>query len=258
MAKAKQFGCSALALTLISLSGCQLIQSQTSQSVPLVVANDHAQVVAVIRDQMDMYLSYEGREYFLNQMLVALESDNRNKFKGKDPETYAWWKIRVQPNQWHQAERILPMEEGIEIYHDLEFMGVPYRSKSTLHLRSKPGPEGNELSQITKGEVFNVVAKVADLPWYLVEQRGVIKGYLHKDYARSNVGERDILSTPPNPLLVSPNFTDPNDEHHYELQGRYTCRVLSYELSKDGEFTTGALRACRKQRKVWYIDSPQA
>lgn len=258
MAKAKQFGCSALALTLISLSGCQLFQSHTSRSVPLVVANDHAQVVAVIRDQMDMYLSYEGRASFLNQMLVALESDNRDKFKGKDPETYAWWKIRVQPNQWYQAEGIRPMEEGIEVYHDLAFIDVPYRSKSTLYLRSKPGPDGEELSQITKGEVFNVIAKVADLPWYLVEQRGVIKGYVHKDYARSNVGERDILSTPPNPLLDSPKSTDPNYQYYYELQGSYTCRVLSYELSKGGEFTTGALRACRKQRKVWYIDSPQA
>nr|WP_321459068.1 SH3 domain-containing protein [uncultured Vibrio sp.] len=258
MAKAKPFGCSALALTLISLSGCQLFQLQTSQNVPLLVANDHAQVVAMIRDQMDMYLSYEGREYFLNQILVALESDSRDKFKGKDPETYAWWKIRVQPNQWHQAEGIRPMEEGIEVSHDLEFMDVPYRSKSTLYLRSKPSPDGEELSKITKGEVFNVVAKVADLPWYLVEQRGVIKGYVHKDYTRSNVGERDILSTPPNPLLDSPKLTDPNYEYYYLLQGSYTCRVLSYELSKGGEFATGSLRACRKQRKVWYIDSPQA
>ncbi|ANQ20504.1 hypothetical protein BA893_01965 [Vibrio natriegens] len=258
MAKAKQFGCSALALTLISLSGCQLFQSQTTLIVPPTVANDQAQVIAVIRDQMDMYLSYEGRESFLKQMLVALESDNRDRFKGKDPETYAWWKIHVQPNELHQAEAVRPMEEGIEVYQGLEFMDVPYRSKSTLHLRSKPSSDGEELSSVSKGEVFNVVAKVSDLPWYLVEQRGVIKGYLHQDYARSNVGERDLLSTPPNPLLASAKVADDNFEYRYELQGSYTCRVLSYELSKNGEFTTGALRACRKKRKVWYIDAPQA
>ncbi|MDF5068655.1 SH3 domain-containing protein, partial [Vibrio parahaemolyticus] len=43
----------------------------------------------------------------------------------------------------------------------------------------------------------------------------------------------------------------------HELSGNYTCRSLSYELTKDGDITTGSLRACRKKRKVWYIDTPQ-
>ncbi|MDW1811421.1 SH3 domain-containing protein, partial [Vibrio sp. Vb2362] len=91
----KQFGRSAIVFTLVSLSGCQLFQSQTYVEVASpVVMNDHSQSVMVINDQMDRFLSYEGRESFLNQMLVALESDSRNKFKGKDPETYSWWKIR--------------------------------------------------------------------------------------------------------------------------------------------------------------------
>ncbi|MEX3072121.1 SH3 domain-containing protein [Vibrio alginolyticus] len=260
MAKAKQLGRSALALTLISLSGCQLFQSHTFPSHPQatvspLVASGHAHVVALVRDQMDMYLSYEGREYFLNQLLVALESDTRDRFKGKDPETYAWWKIRVQPNEWHQARATLPMEEGVETYGQLTFMDVPYRSKTTMNLRSKPSPDAEELSQISKGEVFNVLAITDESPWFLVEQRGVIKGYMHKDYARSNAGERDILSTPPNPLLVTSSSINEKLQNQYDMNGRYTCRMLSYELSKDGDYTTGSLRACRKQRKVWYIDT---
>ncbi|MDF5688661.1 SH3 domain-containing protein, partial [Vibrio parahaemolyticus] len=101
----KQFGRSAIVFTLVSLSGCQLFQSQTYVEVASpVVMNDHSQSVMVINDQMDRFLSNEGRESFLNQMLVALESDSRNKFKGKDPETYSWWKIRVQPSEKQQAE----------------------------------------------------------------------------------------------------------------------------------------------------------
>ncbi|MDF5109490.1 SH3 domain-containing protein, partial [Vibrio parahaemolyticus] len=92
----KQFGRSAIVFTLVSLSGCQLFQAQTYMAeISPVAINDHSQSVMVINDQMDRFLSYEGRESFLNQMLVALESDSRDKFKGKDPETYSWWKIRV-------------------------------------------------------------------------------------------------------------------------------------------------------------------
>lgn len=257
MTKAKLLGCSALIFTLISLSGCQLLRSHTHASVSPLVARDHAQAIAVVRDQMDLYLSDEGRGSFLNQMLVALESDTRDRFKGKDPDTYAWWKIRVQPNEWHQAKIVTPMVEGVEPYSELEFIDVPYRSKTTIHLRSKPSPEGEALSTISKGEVFNVLAIAADLPWFLVEQKGVLKGYIHKDYARSNVGERDILSTPPNSLIGQSTGLKESDHQHYDLTGRYTCRMLTYELSKDGDFTTGSLRACRKQRKLWYIDSPQ-
>ncbi len=259
MAKVKLIGSSALALALSSLSGCQLFQLHSEVTVSSHVVNDNVDVIALVREQMDMYLGYQGREYFLNQILVALESGTRDRFKGKDPDTYAWWKIHVQPIQWHQAELTLAMEEGVEVYQELEFVDVPYLSKTTMNLRSKPTREGKELSQIHKGEVFNVLAIATDLPWFVVEQKGVIKGYMHKDYARSNAGERDILSTPANPLLdtlsaaISPSIK--SDQPRYDLVGRYTCRMLNYELSKDGDFTTGSLRACRKQRKVWYIDS---
>ncbi len=257
MAKAKQLGRSALALTLISLSGCQLFQSRTESTITPMVASNHAHIVSMVREQMDMYLGYEGRKYFLNQMLVALESETRDRFKGKDPDTYAWWKIRVQPNEWHQYEVARPKEEGVEGYSKLEFIDVPYRSKTTIQVRSKPSLGGEALSSISKGEIVNVLAITADLPWFLVEQKGVIKGYIEKDYVRSNVGERDILATPPNPLLSTSATLNEQYENSYDLVGRYTCRMLSYELSKDGEFTTGSLRACRKQRKIWYIDSPR-
>ncbi len=256
MAKVKQFRRSALAVTLIGLAGCQLTQFRTQVAVSPLAANEHADVVALVRDQMDLYLSYQGREYFLNQILVALESGTRDKFKGKDPKTYAWWKVHVNPYEWHHADVALPKEEGVETYRQFEFVDVAYRSKATVNLRSNPSIEGDELSQISKGEVFNVLAITADLPWFLVEQQGVVKGYMHKDYAQSNMDEWDILSTPPNPLLTTSSVLTKRAPESYELNGRYTCRMLSYELSKDGNFTTGSLRACRKQRKVWYIDLP--
>ncbi len=255
---AKQFGRSALALAVISLSGCQLLQfGAPTQTTSSVMKDDHAKSVMAINHQMDQYLSEDGRESFLNQMLVALESDNRDKFKGKDPDTYTWWKIRVQPNQWKEAEVSRPVVEGVDTSSTLEFMDVSYRSKTTLNLRAEPNFQGEKLGELSKGEVFNALAKVEGEPWLLVEQKGMIRGYVHKDYARNNVVNRDILSIKPTPLLSSeaPSAEKSKDN---ELFGSYTCRDLSYELTKDGHITKGALRACRKQRKVWYIDVPVA
>ncbi|MGR5238042.1 SH3 domain-containing protein [Vibrio alfacsensis] len=220
-----------------------------------MTADSHTQSVQLINQQIDRYLNSEGRELFLNQMLVALESDNRNKFKGKDPDTYSWWKIRVQPNEWQEAEVFSPVAEEVDTTHMLEFMDVAYRSKATLNLRSKPSVEGGRLGTLEKGEVFNAVAKVANEPWLLVEQKGIIKGYVHRDYARSNMVNRSILSIQPNPL-----FSLPSGGHDaypmMALIGNYTCRLLSYELTKNDDITQGSFRACRKQRKVWYIDVP--
>ncbi|YCO03346.1 SH3 domain-containing protein [Vibrio sp. VNB-15] len=255
---AKQLGRSTLAIAVLSLSGCQLLQFGAAEATASsVMRNDHAQSVMVINHQMDQYLSEDGRESFLNQMLVALESDNRDKFKGKDPDTYTWWKIRVQPNQWKEAEVSRPVVEGVDTSKTLEFMDVSYRSKTTLNLRAQPSLTGEKLGELSKGEVFNAIAKVEGEPWLLVEQKGVIRGYVHKDYARSNVVNRDILSIKPNPLLgsVSESNVDQSDDG---LSGSYTCRDLSYELTKNGNITSGSLRACRKQRKIWYIDAPVA
>ncbi|MEF1305320.1 SH3 domain-containing protein, partial [Vibrio owensii] len=124
---AKQFGRSALAIAVVSLSGCQLLQfGSQPHTVSSVMMDDHAESVMVINQQMDQYLSEDGRASFLNQMLVALESDNRNKFKGKDPDTYSWWKIRVQPNQWKEAEVSRPIVDGVDTSKTLEFMDVSY------------------------------------------------------------------------------------------------------------------------------------
>ncbi|MGI9946768.1 SH3 domain-containing protein [Vibrio hyugaensis] len=253
---AKQFGRSTLVLAVLSSSGCQLLQfGSVEETASSVMRNDHAQSVMMINHQMDQYLSEDGRESFLNQMLVALESDNRDKFKGKDPGTYSWWKISVQPNQWKEAEVSRPIVEGVDTSNKLEFMDVSYRSKTTLNLRSKPSLSGEKLGELTKGEVFNAIAKVEGEPWLLVEQKSMIRGYVHKDYARSNVVNRDILSIKPNPLLGGTSKSSDTQSEH-GLFGNYTCRDLSYELTKNGNITTGSLRACRKQRKIWYIDAP--
>lgn len=255
---AKQFGRSALAIAVVSLSGCQLLQfGSQPHTVSSVMMDDHAESVMVINQQMDQYLSEDGRASFLNQMLVALESDNRNKFKGKDPDTYSWWKIRVQPNQWKEAEVSRPIVDGVDTSKTLEFMDVSYRSKANLNLRSKPSLDGEKLGELNKDEEFNAIAKVEGEPWLLVEQKGMVRGYVHKDYARTNQVNHDILSIKPNPLLCGdePAAVEPAES---ELFGNYTCRDLSYELTKDGHITAGSLRACRKKRKVWYIDVPMA
>lgn len=255
---AKQFGRSALAIAVVSLSGCQLLQfGSQPHTVSSVMMDDHAESVMVINQQMDQYLSEDGRASFLNQMLVALESDNRNKFKGKDPDTYSWWKIRVQPNQWKEAEVSRPIVDGVDTSKTLEFMDVSYRSKANLNLRSKPSLDGEKLGELNKDEEFNAIAKIKGEPWLLVEQKGIVRGYVHKDYARTNQVNHDILSIKPNPLLCG-DEPAPVEPAESELFGNYTCRDLSYELTKDGHITAGSLRACRKKRKVWYIDVPMA
>ncbi|MCV5654693.1 SH3 domain-containing protein, partial [Escherichia coli] len=126
------------------------------------------------------------------------------------------------PNEWQQAEIVRPVEEGVDTSNKLEFMDVSYRSKTGLNLRSKPSVESTKLGQLEKGEVFNALARVEGEPWILVEQKGVIKGYVHQDYVRSNVVNRDILSTQPNPLFDAQQATHSVSSARHELLGSYT------------------------------------
>ncbi|MGR5205758.1 MULTISPECIES: SH3 domain-containing protein [Vibrio] len=238
------------------LSGCQLLvpHSQVDAVTPMAAKN-HVQSVQLIDQQMDRYLNQDGRELFLSQVMVALESDSRTKFKGKDPETFSWWKIRVKPKQWKSAEITSLVDVGVDISHSFEFMDVTYRSKTTLNFLAKPSLTAQVLGTLSKDEAFNVIAKVEGEPWLLAEQNGAIKGYVHEEYVRSHVVNRDILSIKPNPLLAS-SAKSMDAQTVNEIFGRYTCRDLSYELTKDDDIATASFRACRKQRKIWYIDVP--
>lgn len=247
---------SALYLACLMLSGCQLLpsHSQVDAATPMAAKN-HVQSVQLIDQQMDRYLNQDGRALFLSQVVVALESDSRTKFKGKDPETFSWWKIRVKPKQWKSAEITSPVDVGVDLAYSFEFMDVTYRSKTTLNFLTKPSLTAQALGTLSKDEAFNVIAKVEGEPWLLAEQNGVIKGYVHEEYARSYIVKRDILSIKPNPLLAS-GARSMDAQTVNEISGRYTCRDLSYELTKDDDIATASFRACRKLRKIWYIDVP--
>ncbi|NOH46489.1 SH3 domain-containing protein [Vibrio rotiferianus] len=258
----KQLGHSMLVLSALLLAGCQMLHFQPkiqSDQISKEKAASHSESVMIMTEQMDLYLSQQGRDYFLNQILEALESGSKSNWKGKDPSTYAWWKIHVQPVEYKSKSISKYTEEEVRGYQNLEFLGVSYRSKTVLNLRSEPGKHADKLGELQKGEVFNALAKVVGKPWLLVEQKGVIRGYVHRDYVRSNVVQRDILSTQPNPLLSVNYHTQANSEIDLPLKGffgNYTCRFLNYELTKEGEQSSGAIKACRKDRKLWFIADP--
>ncbi|MDF2153242.1 SH3 domain-containing protein [Vibrio sp. CAU 1672] len=240
----------------VSLSGCQMLSSQVQVApVERPVTDSYAQHVLVLNEQMDLYLSQSGREAFLKQILVALESETRPKWKGKDPDTYARWLITVQSAEIEHVEMTTLSNSDVAIAPELKLVDVPYRAKSAVKIHSAPNGGGQVIDTLERGEVFNVIAQTKAQPWLLVGQKGVVRGYVHRDYARANIEQRDIVSTPPHAMQVSaaPGLINEEFIRRHWL-GQHRCRQLSYQLSKDGDRTPGQFRACRKQRKIWYID----
>ncbi|GHA45927.1 SH3 domain-containing protein [Photobacterium aphoticum] len=257
----KRIGLMGVVLSGLVLSGCQTMPQAQVEREAETLQETHAHSVTVLSDQLDFYLSQRSRDVFLEQMLDALESEKGSEWQGRDPRTYAKWIIRVQPQEWRTVEVKHPSAEAVNIQHDLQFVDIPYHSNANLNIRSEPGLKGDILGVLQKGEVFHAMARVTDTPWLLVEQRGMIKGYVHSDYAQSNVISRDILSTQPNSLvssllpskaLIEAASTLPEKD----VDGVFTCRYLDYQLRNDNDDTSGTLKACRKQHKVWYIDTP--
>ncbi|CCO45306.1 conserved hypothetical protein [Vibrio nigripulchritudo SOn1] len=243
------------------MSGCQLLSSQSKiEKVASNVKQSHAKSVTEISDHLDLYLSQSSRDQFLSQVTQALESDSSQPLTGRDRNTYARWSIQAEVQDWQAIEVKRPTEEGVETESDLVFMDIPYRSKTKLNLRAQPGTHGEKLGLLSKGEVFNAMAQVLDEPWYLVEQKGIIRGYVHKDYVKSNVSKRSILATQPNPLLYPYHEKESEAVANVPVEGVlgiYICRNLVYELAKNEDVTEGGFKACRKQRNVWYIETPE-
>ncbi|WP_237324106.1 SH3 domain-containing protein [Vibrio penaeicida] len=243
------------------MSGCQLLSSQSKiEKVSREVKQSHAQNVAEISDHLDLYLSQTSRERFLKQVTSALESPSETPFVGKDKHTYASWTIKAKEQDWQAIEVKRPTEIGVVTDADLVFMDIPYRSNTKLNLRGEPGTHGEKLGVLSKGEVFNSMAQVLEEPWYLVEQKGVIRGYVHKDYVTTNVRSRSIIATQPNPLLYP--YHDKQSEHKTDVPiegvlGIYICRNLNYEIRKNEDVLEGSFKACRKQKNVWYIETPE-
>ncbi|MGF1688230.1 SH3 domain-containing protein [Photobacterium japonica] len=257
----KRIGLLGVALSGFVLAGCQTTPIAQVEPEAGALRDTHAHTVTVLSDELDLYLSQSSRNVFLKQMLDALESEKGSEWQGRDPRTYAKWIIRVQPLQWQTVEVKHPSVELVNMAHDLQFVDIPYHSNANLNIRSEPGLNGKILGVLQKGEVFNAMAKVMKEPWLLVEQKGLIKGYVHSDYAQSNVITRDILSTQPNSLVStllpeSQMLDASSDMPEKGLHGEFTCRYLDYQLRNDNDDTAGTLKACRKQQNVWYIEAP--
>ncbi|KOO07885.1 SH3 domain-containing protein [Vibrio hepatarius] len=259
-----QFKSGALLLTCLALSGCQLIQTGSKfENLSNEIMLSHANKVQRISDDIDLFFSQTERERLLNQLTKGLENEQSMRLSGIDKHTSARWQIELQPTEWLAIEIQRQATATVDEQQDFEFMDVPYRANTTLNIRHQPSLQGNKIGVLEKGDVFNVIAKVSEQPWYLVTQNGVIKGYVHKDYVSSNIIYRDVLSTQPNPLttpnyVAQPQQSSLQPKVNKKITGIFICRQFSYQFFKQANNQSGMYTACRKQKNIWYIEPVNA
>ena len=258
-----QFKSQALLLSCFTLSGCQLLQGSKIEAISNEVMLSHARKVQRISDDIDLFFSQQERDKMLKQLVQGLENQNSTRLKGKDRQTAARWVIELEPTEWLAIDVQRQSVAQVDEQQDFEFMDVPYRATTTLNIRHRPSASGAKLGALSRGDVFNVIAKVSEKPWYLVTQNGVIKGYVHSNYVASNISYRDLLSTQPNPLttpkyLIQPDAGANRQKVNKKITGIFTCRQFQYFFSKLGSTQQGVYTACRKQKETWYIEPTAA
>lgn len=258
-----RFKLQVLLLACFALSGCQMLQTGSDiESISNEVMLSHARKVQRISDDIDLFFSQQERDTLLKQLVKGLENENSHRLSGQDRQTSSRWEIELEPTEWLAIDVQRQATAKVDELQDFEFMDVPYRATTTLNIRHQPSVTGTKIGSLSRGDVFNVIAKVSEKPWYLVSQNGVIRGYVHSNYVASNISYRDLLSTQPNPLTTPKylNYKAPSGSQQVDkkITGIFTCRQFRYLFSKQGLTQQGVYTACRKQKETWYIEPTAA
>nr|WP_086941205.1 SH3 domain-containing protein [Thaumasiovibrio occultus] len=238
----------------VALSGCQVVGNSVDvEDVAQSRRYEHSASVTQFSDHLDQFFTQSVRDNVLDSVIRLLESSGSSVSQGQDRQTGAAWFLNVGETEWQAIEVKRPTIETVSAEYDYIFRDIPYRATTQVNLRSGPGTEYARLRQLRRGEVFTVMAQVFASDWYLIEQAGIVQGYVHSDYATANVTSRDLLNARPNPLVldgvVAPELPV------YGYLGLLTCRSLSYRFNNESLLQEGGFVACQKQPGVWYIDA---
>lgn len=243
----KRFIVSAQCLFLLGftflVAGCNLT-ALTKQ--PATNATERQQLAATFSE----HLSREELVVLNNNLTTVLDeqSDNKGKLLQFNQAVLT---IIPTNTQWKASELKRHVPRVINTDLPLLLDGQYYHISKTINVRAHPKPNAPKINLIRPGDTVVALAEHMDSPWLLIENQGVVMGYVYKPLlGKPNVDPPLLDANVPAALTVLANTQ--NEEKQVLLM--YPCRDISYAIqsswiNKSGEFT-----ACQSRSGMWFVE----
>lgn len=139
----------------------------------------------------------------------------------------------VTPQQQVQ----IPVLKGkVQQLPPLELIGEDYTTTSTANVRGGPGTDYVVVDSIPKGNLTRVVGKVDGADWYLVSKNNAGSGFVSGSLLKPAPASAQTVATAAAPAAEVTNAS---------VTATATCRVVTQEVTKNGQKTSQDVKACR-------------
>lgn len=265
-----------LLLVMATATGCQSLQEKRIDQVSRLQQLAHSQAREKLQRDLQRHFSNKARRQLLSQVQSLLEQPAGRGREGHDQASRSYWQFRVSRIHWQGRGVSRLGYQVLELNQLMAFVDIPARSNNRLNIRAAPDDRAALTGRLQPGERFNVIARVVEQPWVLVEQGEVLCGFVHQNYVSTLEAEMatDLLSVPPLLVLVAErrdllshltHASGPDIPLMEDADGTMpatvmrtlfaidTCRLLNYRFWQDDQQVSGELEVCRKHPGVWFI-----
>lgn len=139
----------------------------------------------------------------------------------------------VTPQQQVQ----IPVLKGkVQQLPPLELIGEDYTTTSTANVRGGPGTDYVVVDSIPRGDVTRVVGKVEGADWYLVSKNNAGSGFVSGSLLKPASASAQAVASTAAPAAEVTTAS---------VAATATCRVVTQEVTKNGQKTSQDVKACR-------------
>ena len=144
--------------------------------------------LAEVRVYLEEEMSYQARRQFGRKQTATFNGSNETVLAffedGKFPDRP---ELEFSSSSSLAAKNIIPIDDT---------MYVLKKAK----MRKEPSAKSDVLGFIKKGENVNVIGKVKDANWYLIEEEGEAVGYVYGDLLSDDLPQTASLTVPTQPV----------------------------------------------------------
>lgn len=119
----------------------------------------------------------------------------------------------------------------------LDFIGEDYSTTANVNVRGGPGTDYVVVDKLAQGQATRVVGKVVGADWYMISKNNAGSGFVAGSLLKPAPATAPPVATPP--------AAPAGEVTNASVAATSTCRVVTQEVSKDGQTTSQNVKACR-------------
>lgn len=198
---------------------------------------------ALIGHVIDKHLRKPDRSKMARSTQTAVVTGESSEWSNEKSGTKGGVIVKERKVESKQ-EKVKVLKDQVETVPPLELnVGGQYSVTAAANVRSGPGEEYKQLSELKKDDTIDVIGKVEGQPWYMVSSKGVGIGYVDPQHLK-------LTGVPVD--TGKPSAKAKQQIAEVEVPVKQTCTIMQQWVpSKSGEIVSEQVIKCQQPNGSW-------